>query len=116
MAFPQKNILGFDLSAKKIPTKVPREGILINATSLGLNTNDFSPIDLSLFSERLKVFDMIYNPSATELLKAARSQGMKYSNGLAMLVGQGARSLESWLGLKQVPVDVMYSAAKQALG
>ena len=62
--------------------------VIINATSLGLGKTDTSPISLKLFLEDLKVYDMIYNPSETKLLKEAKSMNFKCSNGLSMLVHQ----------------------------
>jgi shikimate dehydrogenase len=57
---------------------------------------------------------MIYNPPETRLLHEAHARGMVHSNGLSMLVHQGARSLELWTG-ESVDASVMQAAAKAAL-
>jgi shikimate dehydrogenase len=102
------------------PDNLPAEAlaeegaVLINATASGLKTDDPAPIDLRRLPRGLRVFDMIYNPPQTPLLRQAAALGLKNANGLAMLVHQGARSLEIWTG-RPAPVAVMQSAAQQAL-
>jgi shikimate dehydrogenase len=88
--------------------------VIINATSLGLNTEDLSPIILEDFPRSTKVYDMIYNPAETPLLKQARSLGMQYENGLSMLVYQAVRSLEIW-SKEIISAEAMFSAARKAL-
>ncbi|MFP6901445.1 MAG: shikimate dehydrogenase [Opitutales bacterium] len=89
--------------------------LLINATSLGLNPEDGAPLDLSNFATGTIVYDMIYNPVETALLRAARKHGMRTANGMSMLVHQAARSLEIWTDA-EVPTEPMFVAAKKALG
>jgi shikimate dehydrogenase len=88
--------------------------VIINATSLGLNDGDLSPIILEEFPSSTKVYDMIYNPPETPLLKEARSMGMQSENGLSMLVYQAVRSLEIWTKEK-VSAETMFSATRLAL-
>ena len=103
---------GFDPSDP--PAGLPGNAILINATSAGLKPGDPAPIDLRKLPAGLRVFDMIYNPPQTPLLRQAAELGLKHANGLAMLVHQGAVALEIWTG-KPAPVDIMQGAAQQAL-
>ncbi len=86
-------------------------GLVINATPVGMYPDvDCSPIeDPSAFHPRLVVYDTIYNPEETRLMRLARSRGARSLNGLNMLVYQGAKSLEIWTGRK-APVDVMREA------
>jgi shikimate dehydrogenase len=88
--------------------------LIINATSLGLNIEDLSPITLEVFPASTKVYDMIYNPAETPLLNQALSLGMECENGLSMLVYQAARSLEIWTKEK-ISAEAMFSAARMAL-
>ena len=88
--------------------------VIINATSLGLNAEDLSPIILEDFPRSTKVYDMIYNPAETPLLKQARSLGMQYENGLSMLIYQAVRSLEIW-SKEIISAEAMFSAARKAL-
>jgi len=84
--------------------------ILINATSVGMQTSDPLLLDSKLLHPRLKVvYDMIYNPPETPLLKAAREKGIKAINGLGMLLHQGAVSFKLWTGVEP-PLEVMRKA------
>lgn len=98
----------------ELPPNLPEDGVVINATSLGLKAEDPAPIDLNLLPAGWKVYDMIYNPSQTTLLKAAQEYGLTCANGLSMLVHQGARSLEIW-SHAEVSSHVMMTAALHAL-
>ena len=97
-----------------LPTNLPENGIVINATSLGLKVSDPAPMDVSLLAKGWKVYDMIYNPSQTTLLKEADAHGLATANGLSMLVHQGARSLEIWSHV-DVSSHAMMTAALHAL-
>lgn len=98
----------------ELPADLPENGVLINATSLGLKADDPAPIDVTALPKGWKVYDMIYNPSATTLLKEASAHGFEIANGLSMLVHQGVRSLEIW-SHAEVSAHVMSKAACHAL-
>jgi shikimate dehydrogenase len=82
-----------------IPADLPAGALVINATSAGLRDTDPVPIDLPRLPRPACVFDMIYNPPRTPLLRAAEALGLPAANGLAMLVHQGAKALEIWSGV-----------------
>jgi len=103
---------GFDLAQP--PAELPAGALVINATSLGLAPNDPSPVDLRRIPQPALVYDMIYRPPQTALLRQAVASGVPGANGLSMLIHQGARSLELWTG-KKAPVQVMQRAAAAAL-
>lgn len=86
----------------------------MNATSLGLKPEDPAPFDVAALPGGWSVYDMIYNPSATQLIKAANQRGLPAANGLSMLVHQGARSLEIW-SHAEVDARCMMRAACHAL-
>jgi shikimate dehydrogenase len=96
------------------PAELPNGAWIINATSAGLKLEDPTPIDLTRLPEPAGVYDMIYNPAETRLLRLARERGLPAANGLSMLIHQGARALEIWTGGK-VPVNTMRAAAENAL-
>ncbi len=106
------DLQGFALASP--PAGLPAGALVINATSLGLATTDFAPLDLKKIPVPAGVFDMIYRPPQTALLRQAAELGLPHANGLAMLIHQGARSLEIWTGAT-VPVAVMQAAAQSAL-
>jgi len=71
--------------------------VILNATPVGMFPNNgISPIDLKKFPSLLAVFDCVYNPFMTELLFSAKELGIKYSNGLSMLVAQALKAEELW--------------------
>jgi shikimate dehydrogenase len=88
--------------------------LLLNATPLGLKPGDPLPLDEKQFPLRQTraVFDMIYNPAETPLLKAAKTAGCRTANGLGMLLHQGAKAFEIWTG-KTAPIDVMRQALEK---
>jgi len=90
--------------------------LLLNATPIGLKPGDPSPLDEKLFPLRQAraVYDMIYKPAETKLLAAAKAAGCQTSNGLGMLLHQGAKAFEIWTG-KPAPVDVMRQALEQSI-
>lgn len=101
------NLRGF--APAEPPPDLPRDALVINATSAGLKSTDPLPIDLTALPPVCGVYDMIYNPPETPLLAAARARGIPAANGLAMLVHQGARALEIWSDAP-VPADAMATA------
>jgi len=103
---------GFDPPSP--PAGLPDGALVINATAAGLQPEDPLPLDLARLPRPAGVFDMIYNPPATPLLRQAARLGVPHANGLSMLVHQGARALEIWSGAP-VPVAVMMSAAQAGL-
>jgi shikimate dehydrogenase len=99
------------ISAGYPETKVD---LVLNATSLGLRPEDASPLDEKQFSlkQTAAVYDMIYRPAETKLLKAARKAGCKTANGLGMLLHQGAKAFEIWTG-KRAPLTEMRKALEK---
>ncbi len=106
------DLQGFDLANP--PAGLPADPIVINATSLGLAAADPAPLDLRKIPRPARIFDMIYRPAQTALLRQAADLGLPHANGLSMLVHQGARSLEIWTGAT-APVKVMQTAAQAVL-
>lgn len=98
------------------PSDVPGGAIVINATSAGLRAIDPAPIDLQRLNRPASVYDMIYNPPRTPLLRQAESLGIPGGNGLSMLVHQGAKALEIWSGVPASrTAPAMHAAATAAL-
>jgi shikimate dehydrogenase len=88
--------------------------LVINATSLGLKSDEASPLDEKQFSlkQTRAVYDMIYRPAETKLLAAAKKSGCKTANGFGMLLHQGAKAFEIWTG-QPAPLDVMRRALEE---
>ena len=67
--------------------------IIINATSLGLNSTDKFEIDFSNFKQNLVYIDTIYNPAETKMIKYFKSNKVRTFNGLNMFIYQGQKAL-----------------------
>jgi shikimate dehydrogenase len=91
-----------------------RIDLLVNATSLGLKSEDSLPLNQEAFplQNAGAVYDMIYRPAETLLLRAAKAEGCRVANGLGMLLHQGAKALEIWSG-QRAPIDAMRRALEQ---
>ena len=73
---------------------------LINTTSLGMKEGDSCLINEELFHSNLLVYDVIYNPAETKLLKVAKRRGAKTMNGLGMLFYQGVLAFQHWANVQ----------------
>ena len=106
------------LSDSEYASVCRKADLLINSTSVGMlhgPAEEASPVPDGAISAGCVVYDMVYNPPDTPLLKAADSAGSRVVGGLPMLVYQGAAAWSRWTG-KDAPVDVMFKAARSALG
>ncbi len=99
------------LEPKKIYQESDLSGIdlLVNATPIGLKESDPVLFDKGVFRKGLAVYDLVYNPAKTKLVKLAQDSGLKASGGLGMLLYQGVESFKLWIG-KPAPVEVMRKA------
>jgi shikimate dehydrogenase len=91
--------------------------LLVNCTSLGTAgtpEEDRSPMPSNLLRSQTLVYDLVYQPAETRLLRDAREAGARTIGGLPMLIYQGAASFKIWTG-KEAPVDIMFQAAEAAL-
>lgn len=98
----------------QIAAELPRCDLLINATPIGTQSDQL-PVDRDLLRSDLAVFDLVYRPTPTALVAAARELGAPARAGAGMLAGQGARALEIWTGT-EVPVRPMLTALLTTLG
>ena len=60
------------------------------------------------------VYDMIYNPLYTPVMKIADLAGAKFSNGLSMLINQGVESFKLWTG-QEPDFDIMFESAQNQM-
>jgi shikimate dehydrogenase len=88
--------------------------LVVNATPCGMKDGDPELVESAFLHEGLSVFDLIYNPAETKLVREAKKRGCRAANGLGMLLYQGAEAFELWTGEK-APVDVMKKALEEAL-
>ena len=83
--------------------------LIVNATPLGMNSSDPAPIPARLLAPHHIVFDCVYRPSKTALLRAADEAGARGANGLSMLLHQGALAFSVWFN-REAPLEAMRSA------
>jgi shikimate dehydrogenase len=91
--------------------------LVVNTTTVGMHggpADGESPLPAGALRPRQAVFDLVYNPSDTSFVLAAREAGARALSGLPMLVYQGAAAFTLWTGLP-APVEVMRAAAAAAL-
>jgi shikimate dehydrogenase len=81
-----------------IDALLPRTGLLVNTTSLGMHGQPALGLDVGLLPPHAIVADLVYVPLKTPLLAAARARGLKTADGLGMLLHQAVRGFELWFG------------------
>jgi 3-dehydroquinate dehydratase / shikimate dehydrogenase len=87
--------------------------VIINATPLGMGSNRQSPLEEKELNTKF-LFDLVYAPAETKLIKMARARNIQVIPGLEMFVQQGARQFEIWSG-KPAPVAEMGYVVTKAL-
>lgn len=119
--------LAKDISAAELPGRIKGAGlsgiknllkeadILINTTTLGMHPNsDITVATADELHSGLVVFDIVYNPLETRLIREAKAAGAKTVSGVSMLVYQGAEAFKLWTGIVP-PVDLMKKTVIKAL-
>jgi shikimate dehydrogenase len=91
--------------------------LIVHCTTIGMKHSSQegqSPLSLEVIPRNVLVYDLVYNPWPTPLLRLAQKAGANILGGLPMLVYQGAASFKLWTG-KEAPIDIMFSKAKEIL-
>jgi shikimate dehydrogenase len=101
---------------EQLPRLAPGATLIVNCTPLGMAPQvERSPWPEGVpFPPGAALYDLVYNPPVTQLMKQARAAGANVFGGLGMLVWQGGYSFEAWTG-SPPPIDIMFAAAKAAL-
>ncbi|MBR5338018.1 MAG: shikimate dehydrogenase [Lachnospiraceae bacterium] len=104
-------ILLSDYDPEVIRREVSEAALLTNATSVGMAPHEeASPIeDQSVFRSGPGVFDIIYNPPETKLMRLAKEAGCRVANGKLMLLYQGAAAFKIWTG-REMPIEKVKAA------
>jgi len=98
---------------KEIEKLSPQMDVLVNSTSVGLSPEDGLPVEGLKFQPHQVAFDVIYHRQ-TRFLQEANAAGARTVDGMGMLVNQGARSFEIWMGAP-APKEIMWHALTQSL-
>jgi shikimate dehydrogenase len=96
-----------------LPGALAAADLLVNATTVGMLTPGVV-VDPALLGEHAAVFDLVYVPLETELLRAARARGLRAAGGAGMLVAQAVIAFRRWTGVADV-TDVMQAAVAPLL-
>ena len=101
-----EKIKTYELMPPDVTEILAKSKLIVNASSIGMSPDeDDSPTTIpESFNSKQIVFDVVYNPRKTRLLKLAEEQGAITINGLKMFVEQGAKSFELWTNEK-MPTD-----------
>lgn len=106
------------VDAPRLASELGDATLLVNATTVGMVGGPAEAalpldVDVRLLPAKALVYDLVYRPRLTPLLHEAEIRGLPTLDGLAMLVWQGAASLEAWTG-RDAPVDAMLAAVNDA--
>lgn len=110
----QDPLFAIQLDKASLTKLRPHPCLIINATPLGMRPHRDTcawPLDVPL-PPKAAIYDLVYNPPETLLMKAAREQGLRAANGLGMLVEQAALSFTIWTE-HTAPREVMWEAARE---
>jgi len=114
--FPHCSLVSLPFTPPTLEVQTTEAHLLVNTIPVGMWPGvDQSPWPEALaFPGHLTVFDLVYNPGETKLLRQARAAGAKGIGGLGMLVHQGAAAFELW-AREEAPVETMWAAASEAM-
>jgi len=102
------------LSLERMKEFVDSAELIINASSMGMKGKNDPPIRRDWLHSNQTVFDIVYDPPVTTLLRNARNVGAQTIDGLEMLLNQGAISFSLWTG-KSAPINEMRRALSQKM-
>jgi shikimate dehydrogenase len=101
--------------ARVVPLAKDLEGerfdLVVNATRLGLDPHDPSPLEFARLGRAGAAMDLVYSRDPTPFVRAADRAGIRSTDGLEMLVQQGAASFERWWE-RPAPIDTMRAAIR----
>lgn len=111
-SFPQHEIRIINYELSNID--LSNIDLIVNTTPLGMTPNtDQSPLpENTSLSPQTIVYDLVYNPRETKLVKDARAQGLKATTGFGMLIEQAMLAFEIWTGHKP-PREILLDAVNQ---
>ncbi len=110
-----RDVEALELNRDNLIKALAKADILVNATSVGMSPDiNETPVPSDLLKPGLIVYDIIYNPIKTKLLKDAEAVGAETISGVDMLVWQGVLAFEKWTGHKP-PVELMMKEAIKLL-
>lgn len=102
-------------SWSSLNNQVKDAGLIINSTALGMDGYPQLEIDLSQQMQQTVIYDIVYRPLETELLKQAQQYNHIAIDGLGMLLHQAVPAFEKWFGIKPTVDQNLYDKIVSAL-
>ena len=112
---PGTSLASLNLEAAHLQDLFPQIDLLVNTTSVGLCGETFAGMPWPFLNPAAAVFDMVYGPEETPLVRAAREGGHRAADGVGMLAAQGEEAFRLWTGTAPPP-GLMKSRLLQELG
>ncbi len=103
---PVPRLLAIPWEEAAIRFQIAHLDLIVNATLLGLNRSDPSPIPARLLAPHLMIYDTVYREGRTPFVAAAIEAGARAANGFSMLLHQGALAFEIWFE-REAPIEAM---------
>lgn len=113
--FPRCTCRAVSTTRSQLNNAIRGSDILINATPVGMKALDPCVVDPKALHRGLVVYDIIYNPPLTPLLREARKRKIRAAGGIGMLLHQGALSFGLFTG-KRAPISLMRARLKKTIG
>ena len=117
-----KSIKGYLVNDKKTDDLINCSDLIVNTTPIGMKnfnkTCDELPFGKTFWhslNSKTIVYDLVYIPRITELLRFSEKKGCQIIDGSEMLVAQGAKSLSYWTNIKDIPTEIMKKAINKYL-
>ena len=117
-----QSVKGCLANNKNIADLINQADLIINTTPVGMKNLNKNYEELPFgknfwhsLNPKTIVYDLIYNPRLTKLLRFANNKGCHIIDGSEMLIAQGARSLSYWTGIKNIPIEIMKQAINKYL-
>ena len=118
----QNEIQGLLFNSDQINNLIEETDLIVNTTPIGMKTEtkqkNLLPYGTDFWkalNSKTIVYDLIYNPTPTPLLKFCDQKGCMTIDGMEMLIAQGSKSLEFWTNGLEVPFEIMYDAIRKYL-
>jgi shikimate dehydrogenase len=105
------------VDTKTLTAALAKTGILVNATPVGTSDALASPVEVTMLRHlppTAFVFDLVYTPPETAIVRAARAAGLRATGGVPMLLYQGAAAFTLWTH-REAPLAVMRAALGSAV-
>jgi shikimate dehydrogenase len=106
---PVPRLQAIDLDEAALRFQIANADLVVNATPLGLNRGDPTPIPARLLAPHLMVYDTVYASGSTAFVAGAVAAGARAANGWSMLLHQGALAFEIWFD-RAAPIEAMRKA------